>query len=92
MVRRDIAWLAGVDFAMIVLDEAQNIKNANSSIATPIRQLRAPRRFALTGTPVENRLAELWSILDFANPGLLGPLAEFRRDYALPIERHGNVE
>ncbi|MBP9084847.1 MAG: DEAD/DEAH box helicase [Kofleriaceae bacterium] len=92
MVRRDIAWLAGVDFAMIVLDEAQNIKNANSSIASAIRQLRAPRRFALTGTPVENRLAELWSILDFANPGLLGPLAEFRRDYALPIERHGNVE
>lgn len=92
MVRRDIAWLASVDFAMIVLDEAQNIKNANSSIALAIRQLRAPRRFALTGTPVENRLAELWSILDFANPGLLGPLAEFRRDYALPIERHGNAE
>ena len=92
MVRRDIGWLAGVDFAMIVLDEAQNIKNANSTIAGAVRQLRAPRRFALTGTPVENRLAELWSILDFANPGLLGPLAEFRRDYALPIERHGNAE
>ena len=92
MVRRDIGWLAGVDFSMIVLDEAQNIKNANSTIAGAVRQLRAPRRFALTGTPVENRLAELWSILDFANPGLLGPLAEFRRDYALPIERHGNAE
>lgn len=92
MVRRDIEWLADVDFALIVLDEAQNIKNANSAIAEAVRRLRAPRRFALTGTPVENRLAELWSILDFANPGLLGPLAQFRHDFALPIERHGNQE
>lgn len=92
MVRRDIEWLADVDFGLIVLDEAQNIKNANSGIAEAVRRLRAPRRFALTGTPVENRLAELWSILDFANPGLLGPLAQFRHDFALPIERHGNQE
>ena len=47
-------------------------------------------RFALTGTPVENRLAELWSIFEFANPGLLGPLEAFRREYAVPIERYGN--
>jgi SNF2 family DNA or RNA helicase len=52
--------------------------------------LRASHRFALTGTPVENRLAELWSILQFLNPGLLGPLETFRREYAVPIERYGN--
>jgi SNF2 family DNA or RNA helicase len=55
-----------------------------------VRGRRAARRFALTGTPVENRLAELWSILQFANPGLLGSLEAFRREYAVPIERYGD--
>ncbi len=92
LLRRDAAMLAGVDWAAVVLDEAQNIKNAASRTARAARALRAPHRIALTGTPVENRLAELWSILEFANPGLLGPLEAFRRTYAVPIERYGNRE
>jgi hypothetical protein len=86
--RRRAPW--GVDWSVAALDEAQNIKNASSATARAARALRAPHRFALTGTPVENRLAELWSILEFANPGLLGPLEAFRRDFALPIERYGD--
>ncbi|WP_437311103.1 DEAD/DEAH box helicase [Sorangium sp. So ce388] len=92
LLRRDAAMLAGVDWAAVVLDEAQNIKNAASRTAAAARALRASHRFALTGTPVENRLAELWSILEFANAGLLGPLEAFRRAYAVPIERYGNRE
>lgn len=90
LLRRDAELLAGVDWSVAALDEAQNIKNAASATARAARGLHAGHRFALTGTPVENRLAELWSILEFANPGLLGPLEAFRRDYALPIERYGN--
>jgi hypothetical protein len=90
LLRRDAELLAGVAWSAVVLDEAQNIKNAASATARAARRLRASYRFALTGTPVENRLAELWSILEFANPGLLGPLETFRRDFAMPIERYGN--
>ncbi|MGA9524032.1 MAG: DEAD/DEAH box helicase [Myxococcaceae bacterium] len=92
LLRRDAELLAGVDWSAVVLDEAQNIKNAASATARAARMLRASHRFALTGTPVENRLAELWSILEFANPGLLGPLDTFRREFAVPIERYGNDE
>jgi superfamily II DNA or RNA helicase len=90
LLRRDAELLSGIDWSVAALDEAQNIKNASSATARAARCLRASHRFALTGTPVENRLAELWSILEFANPGLLGPLEAFRRDFALPIERYGN--
>jgi superfamily II DNA or RNA helicase len=90
LLRRDAELLSGMDWSVVALDEAQNIKNASSATARAARGLRASHRFALTGTPVENRLAELWSILEFANPGLLGPLETFRRDFALPIERYGN--
>jgi hypothetical protein len=89
LLRRDAALLAAVDWSAVVLDEAQNIKNSASSTARAARGLRASERFALTGTPVENRLAELWSILEFINPGLLGPLEGFRREFAVPIERYG---
>jgi hypothetical protein len=89
LLRRDAALLAAVDWSVVVLDEAQNIKNSASATARAARGLRASERFALTGTPVENRLAELWSILEFINPGLLGPLESFRRDFAVPIERYG---
>jgi superfamily II DNA or RNA helicase len=90
LLRRDAALLAQIDWSVVVLDEAQNIKNSASATASAARGLRADQRFALTGTPVENRLAELWSILEFANPGLLGPLEVFRREFAVPIERYGN--
>jgi superfamily II DNA or RNA helicase len=89
LLRRDAALLAGVDWSVAALDEAQNIKNAASHTARAARALRAGFRVALTGTPVENRLAELWSISEYLNPRLLGPLATFRREVAVPIERHG---
>ncbi|HET9932436.1 MAG TPA: DEAD/DEAH box helicase, partial [Polyangiaceae bacterium] len=92
LLRRDRELLAAIDWSMVVLDEAQNIKNAASASAAAARSLGASERVALTGTPVENRLAELWSILEFLNPGLLGPLDKFRREFALPIERYGNEE
>ena len=89
-LRRDAELLSEVDWSAVVLDEAQNIKNAASATARAARGLTAAHRFALTGTPVENRLAELWSILEFANPGLLGPLETFRREFAVPVERYGD--
>lgn len=77
-------------WSMIALDEAQAIKNASSKRAIHIRQLHADFRVALTGTPIENRLSELWSILDFLNPGLLGTSANFQRIYATPIEKNND--
>jgi superfamily II DNA or RNA helicase len=77
LLRRDAELLAGVAWSAVVLDEAQNIKNAASATARAARRLRASHRFALTGTPVENRLGDLWSIYDFLDPGLLGSAREF---------------
>ncbi|MGH8177491.1 MAG: DEAD/DEAH box helicase [Steroidobacter sp.] len=92
LLRRDVELLASTAWSVVALDEAQNIKNASSRTAQAARSLRAQFRVALTGTPVENRLAELWSILEFLNPSLLGPQAEFRREYAIPIERYGQAD
>ncbi|MFG0251938.1 MAG: DEAD/DEAH box helicase, partial [Phycisphaerales bacterium JB038] len=88
LAHRDAAHLQQVEWGRLVLDEAQNIKNPQSKQATAIRGFKADRRIALTGTPVENRLQELWSIIDFCNPGYLGKLPEFRRRFAIPIERY----
>jgi superfamily II DNA or RNA helicase len=87
---RDQAALGQVSWARVVCDEAQNIKNHATKQARAVRALPAAARIALTGTPVENRLSELWSIMDFTNPGLLGPAERFRERYAVPIERHGS--
>jgi SNF2 family DNA or RNA helicase len=89
---RDQAALSEVTWARVVCDEAQNIKNHTTKQARAVRSLPAATRIALTGTPVENRLSELWSIMEFASPGLLGPADRFREDYAIPIERHGSDE
>jgi SNF2 family DNA or RNA helicase len=89
---RDAADLAEVGWHRIVVDEAQAIKNAATRQAVAIRSLPARHRVAVTGTPVENRLADLWSIMEFANPGLLGGAASFRRRYAEPVERHGDAD
>ena len=86
---RDIDELAGYQWRRVVLDEAQAIKNSLSQSARAVRRLNAGHRVALTGTPVENRLAELWSIMDFLNPGMLGSAEMFRSRYAIPVERHG---
>jgi len=89
---RDIDELAGYDWRRVVLDEAQAVKNSLSRSAKAARRLRAEHRIALTGTPMENRLAELWSIMDFLNPGMLGSAETFRARYAIPVERHGRTE
>ena len=90
LLRRDARMLAEVDWSTVILDEAQNIKNAEAATARAARGLRAAHRIAMTGTPVENRLAELWSIYEFLNPGLLGRLGDFRSRFAVPIERFGS--
>ncbi|WP_443217788.1 DEAD/DEAH box helicase [Saccharothrix sp. CCNWYY140] len=89
---RDAAALAEVEWDRVVLDEAQNVKNSATRQSRAVRGLPARHRVALTGTPVENRLAELWSIMDFVNPGLLGTVNTFRARYAVPIERHHDDE
>lgn len=92
LVSRDLETLARQTWHRIVLDEAQYIKNPPTKQARAIRSIQTPRRIALTGTPVENRLSELWSIMEFCNPGYLGPSSEFRRRFAVPIERHRDAE
>ncbi|MBQ9273383.1 MAG: DEAD/DEAH box helicase [Succinivibrio sp.] len=77
---------------VLVLDEAQNIKNSTSLSFRSIKALNADSMIAMSGTPVENRLMEYWSIMDFANPGLLGAADEFRREFAGPIERNRDAE
>jgi SNF2 family DNA or RNA helicase len=89
---RDRAALGQLTWTRVVCDEAQNIKNHATKQARAVRALPAAARIALTGTPVENRLSELWSIMEFTNPGLLGPAENFREKYAIPIERHGSDE
>jgi SNF2 family DNA or RNA helicase len=90
LARRDGRFLQKIDWFGIVLDEAQNIKNPNTKQAQTIRRLPTDFRLALTGTPVENRLSELWSIMQFLNPGFLGSRKQFREDFTLPIERYGD--
>ena len=89
LVRRDGETLQAVPWRGVILDEAQNIKNPGAQQTQAIRRLPGGFRFALTGTPVENRLAELWSIMHFLNPGYLGTREHFRQNYAIPIERYG---
>src|SRR5207245_3271952 len=90
LVARDQEALAALEWERVVIDEAQNVKNSAAKQTQAVRQLRAPQRVALTGTPVENRLSELWSIMEFANPGLLGSAKAFRSRFAVPIEREGD--
>ena len=86
IVARDTALLKDVAWGRLVLDEAQQVKNAATAQARAIASLDASRRVALTGTPVENRLAELWSLMHVLNPGLLGTRTDFTRRFATPIE------
>jgi len=87
LAHRDRDDLGRIRWRRVALDEAQNIKNPSAKQTRALRGLDAPRRVALTGTPVENRLSELWSIMEFCNPGYLGGPAEFRRRFSVPIER-----
>ncbi|MFF3441421.1 DEAD/DEAH box helicase [Streptosporangium sp. NPDC002721] len=83
---RDLGALAGLGWERVVCDEAQAIKNSSAQQSRAVRSIPARTRLALTGTPVENHLAELWSIMEFCNPGLLGPARRFRKRYQEPIE------
>ncbi len=92
LAARDQALLAEVAWRRIVLDEAQQIKNSAARTTQSVRAIPAGRRIAMTGTPVENRLSELWSIMHFLNPGMLGSEKAFHERFALPIERDGDDE
>ncbi|MFH9750399.1 DEAD/DEAH box helicase [Streptomyces griseus] len=85
-MRLDAPRLAAVSWGMVVIDEAQHVKNPHSATAKQLRTLGARARVALTGTPVENNLSELWAILDWTTPGLLGRLGTFRTRYAAAVE------
>lgn len=85
-MRLDAAELAGVAWGLVVADEAQHVKNPYSETAKQLRTIGAKARVALTGTPVENNLSELWAILDWTTPGLLGRLSTFRSQYAQAVE------
>ena len=89
---RDQKELQGVTWQGLVLDEAQNIKNPDAKQSKTIKNINASFKIALTGTPVENRLSELWSIMDFLNPGYLGQRLFFQRRFAIPIEKYGDTD
>ena len=87
LMHRDLDLLKEIAWSGIILDEAQNIKNPETRQSRAARSLTADYRIALTGTPVENNVGELWSIMDFLNPGFLGNQTEFRRRFLLPIQK-----
>ncbi len=87
LLRRDEEFLASLECGYGILDEAQQIKNPMSATARAAKRLNCERRLALTGTPIENRLSEIWSIFDYVSPGLLGGLSQFEERYARPIDR-----
>lgn len=87
LLRRDEEFLHTLEFRYVILDEAQHIKNPMSATARAAKRLKSERRLAMTGTPIENRLSEIWSIFDFVSPGLLNSLNQFEEKYARPIER-----
>jgi SNF2 family DNA or RNA helicase len=92
LLYRDVEALAAVPWAGVVLDEAQNIKNPETKQARAARSIKSEYRIALTGTPVENHVGDLWSILEFLNPGFLGSQADFRRRFFIPIQAQHDSE
>ncbi|PEB50271.1 ATP-dependent helicase [Bacillus pseudomycoides] len=90
LAQLDEAELSTLCWDSIILDEAQNIKNPHTKQSKAVRNLQANHKIALTGTPMENRLAELWSIFDFLNHGYLGSLGKFQRRFVTPIEKDRN--
>lgn len=87
IMRIDVEEFKKHNWGVIIVDEAQNIKNPDTAQTLAIKMLKSDVKIAMTGTPVENRLTELWSIFDFINKGYLGSLREFQKSYAIPIER-----
>ena len=91
LARKDSKLLSAVEWHRLVLDEAQNIKNPKAAQTKAILKLNARHRLALTGTPVENRLLDLWSIFNFLNPGFLGKQTQFRKAFEIPIQRNNDI-
>jgi hypothetical protein len=89
-IRQDIEIMSSFSFHYIILDESQMIKNPGSAVYRTMTRLKSDFKLVLTGTPVENSLTDLWSQLNFVNPGLLGDLSFFRREFAKPIEKEGD--
>jgi SNF2 family DNA or RNA helicase len=89
---RDQEQLSTIDWEYVVVDEAQYIKNETAKQTKAIKSIKAKHRIALTGTPVENRLSELWSIMEFLNPHYLGSGTDFRKNFATPIEKYHDAE
>lgn len=87
VVRSDLEKLKKSTWATVIIDEAQNIKNADTEQTKAVKSLKAPIRIALSGTPVENRLSEFWSIMDFVNKGYLGGLNKFNEEFGKPIQQ-----
>jgi SNF2 family DNA or RNA helicase len=92
VVRSDISILKKIHWHTAIIDEAQNIKNSNTAQSKAVHSIVAENHIAMSGTPIENRLAEFWSIMDFANHGLLGSSTSFKKEYANPIQKWGNAE
>lgn len=92
LLHRDFEMLNKIDWAAVILDEAQNIKNSETKQARAARSIKAGHRIALTGTPVENNVGELWSIMEFLNPGFLGKAADFKRQFFTPIQSERDPE
>ena len=90
IARLDGSWLKKIDWRRLVIDEAQNVKNPSAAITKALAAIPAGRRIALTGTPVENRLLDLWSLFNVINPGFLGNVTSFRREFERPIMREGD--
>lgn len=90
LVRNDINFLSRIAWEYVILDEAQKIKNADTATAKACKQLLAKNKLAITGTPIENRLSELWSLYDFLMPSYLGPYSRFRETVEIPIMRRGD--
>ncbi|WP_092871931.1 DEAD/DEAH box helicase [Acetitomaculum ruminis] len=91
LLKRDIEYY-DMEFYGVIIDEAQNIKNHNTKAARAVKTLKAANRFALTGTPIENRLSELWSIFDFLMPGFLYSYTKFKKEYETPIVTNGDID
>src|SRR5574344_475946 len=87
ILRIDIEKIKKTKWSMLIIDEAQNIKNPDTSQTQAVKQIKAETKIAMTGTPVENKLTELWSIFDFINRGYLGSIRDFQKSYAIPIEK-----
>lgn len=87
ILRIDLEKFQKTNWDLLIIDEAQNIKNPSTSQTQAIKAIKANMKVAMTGTPVENRLSELWSIFDFINKGYLGSLTDFSKNYSIPIER-----